>query len=179
MSSLFPPCALFFSVSGVRRAFSTAMPRIFDVIKGQADHVMRVLGKGHSESVYHRALITALNKAGIAHRSEVACPIWFMGECIGMGRADLVISDIVVEIKANSAAPKRTSPQLQKYVLSLTQAENKCFGGVVVNFNQRNGNVEFFHEEKQKEKTSAVFKRSLEADTREAPRIFKRPRRKA
>lgn len=153
------------------------MPRIFDVIKGQAEHVMRVLGKGHSESVYHRALITALNKAGIAHRSEVACPIWFMGECIGMGRADLVISDIVVEIKANSAAPKKTSPQLQKYVLSLTQAEHKAFCGVVVNFNQRNGNVEFFQEDKKKDKESAVFKRSLARQALEPPRMFKRAKR--
>jgi GxxExxY protein len=154
------------------------MPRIFDVIKGQAEHVMRVLGKGHSESVYHRALITALNKRGIAHRSEVACPIWFMGECIGMGRADLVVSDLVVEIKANSAAPKKTSPQLQKYILSLTQAEGKQFWGVVVNFNQRNGNVELYQDDQsKKEKTSELFKRSLEKETRESPRIFKKARR--
>ena len=57
------------------------MARIFDNLKGQSEYVMKILGIGHRESVYHRALITALNKAGISHRSEVACPIWFMGEC--------------------------------------------------------------------------------------------------
>lgn len=120
------------------------MPLVIDIVKGQAAHVMRCLGVGHSESVYHRALITAMNKAGVQHRSEVSCPIWFMGECIGMGRADLVIDDVIVEIKANRLAPKRTSPQLQKYLLSLSQAERRDYKGMVVNFNQKSGSVEIF-----------------------------------
>ena len=76
-----------------------------ELLTGQAAHVMRVLGRGHTERIYHNALITALNRAGVAHRSEVACPIYFMGECVGVGRADLVLGDLVVEIKANRRPP--------------------------------------------------------------------------
>lgn len=154
------------------------MPNICDIIRGQSNHVMRCLGVGHSESVYHRALITAMNKAGVPHRSEVSCPIWFMGECIGMGRADLVIDDVVLEIKANRLPPKRTSPQLQKYLVSLTQAEKKEFRGVVVNFNQKNGKVDIFFEERKEKTDSILFKRSLREQSHvEPPRMFKRARK--
>jgi GxxExxY protein len=123
---------------------------------------MRCLGRGHSENIYHRALITAMNKAGVAHRSEVSCPIWFMGECIGVGRADMVIDDVVVEIKANRLPPKQTSAQLQKYMVSLSRAENKHYNGVVVNFNQKTGLVDIFHGEVKKDKESEIFRRSLQ-----------------
>lgn len=154
------------------------MPAICDIIRGQANHVMRCLGMGHSESVYHRALITAMNKAGVQHRSEVSCPIWFMGECIGVGRADMVIDDVVLEIKANRLPPKATSPQLQKYLVSLTQAERKEYTGVVVNFNQKNGKVEIFCEERKESGESRLFKRCVQREVQKpAPAIFKRPKR--
>jgi len=154
------------------------MPYIADVIRGQANHVMRCLGMGHSESVYHRALITAMNKAGVQHRSEVSCPIWFMGECIGVGRADMVIDDVVLEIKANKLPPKATSPQLQKYLVSLTKAERKDYKGVVVNFNQKNGRVEIFCESRKDPVESRLFKRTLQHEQHtECPALFKRQRR--
>jgi GxxExxY protein len=132
-----------------------------NTIKGQAAYVMRCLGKGHSERIYHNALITAMNHRGIAHRSEVACPIWFMGQCIGMGRADLVIDNFVVEVKANKLPPRETSAQLQKYIHSLSKTEKRRFRGVVINFNQQSGRVEMLDEDCPVE--SALFKRSLES----------------
>jgi GxxExxY protein len=137
---------------------------VLDVIRGQAGHVMRCLGKGHSERIYHSALITSLNRHGVMHRSEVACPIWFMGECIGMGRADLVIDDVVVEIKANRLAPKETSAQLQKYLVSLSKAERKTYRGIVLNFNQKNGCVDLLEETCEQAVVSHIFKRSLEGE---------------
>ena len=122
---------------------------------------MKCLGKGHREKIYQNALITALNRRGILHRSEVTCPIWFMGECIGMGRADLVIEDLIVEIKANKLPPTETSPQLEKYIQSLSKAEKRDFRGVVINFNQKTGAVEVL-EEAPSCKRSELFKRSLE-----------------
>ena len=68
------------------------------VIRKHADHAMKKLGKGHCERVYHRAMITSLNQGKVAHRSEVLSPIFFMGEVVGMGRCDLVIGDMAVEI---------------------------------------------------------------------------------
>jgi GxxExxY protein len=137
------------------------MPAAIDVLKGQACHVMRVLGAGHRERIYHNAMITALNRRVIPHRSEVACPIWFMGECIGIGRADLVIDDLVVEIKANKLPPSETSAQLRKYIHSLTKSERKAFRGVVINFNQKTGQVDVLEERSTAAVQSAVFQRSI------------------
>lgn len=148
---------------------------------------MRCLGKGHSESVYHKAMITAMNKAGVAHRSEVSCPIWFMGECVGMGRADMVIDNVVLEIKANKQPPRETSAQLQKYLASLSRAEKKTYTGVVVNFNQRTGSVDIFRDKLKSECSSALFEKSklkrgsstVATEAEEVPNLFKRQRRGA
>jgi GxxExxY protein len=142
------------------------MARVFEKIRCQSEYVMRVLGTGHRENVYHRALITALNKAGIQHRSEVACPIWFMGECVGFGRADLVIDDVIIEIKANKSAPHKTSQQLEKYIVSLSQSERRCFQGIVVNFNQNSGIVDVYSG------GSKLFERSVKRKIEPAPPIF-------
>jgi GxxExxY protein len=118
------------------------MTHALDTLKGMARHVMHCLGKGHREAIYHAAMITALNRERVAHRSEVPCPIWFMGECIGTGRADLVIGDMVAEIKANRMPPTVASPQLQKYLKSMSRAERRVFHGVIINFNQKTGLVD-------------------------------------
>lgn len=111
-----------------------------------ATEVMRVLGKGHSERVYHRAMITSLNHERVPHRSEVVSPILFKGEVVGFGRCDIVVGDLVIEFKANVTRPVKASPQLRKYMLSLSATERKRFRGVIINFNQRSGAVELHQE---------------------------------
>ena len=116
------------------------------MLKEHAVHVMRTLGKGHSEKVYHSAMVISLNRKGILHRSEVTVPIYFMKECVGFGRADLIVDDIVVEFKANMKCPSQTSPQLQKYMASLTGHEKKYYLGCVINFSQKSGLIEIYEE---------------------------------
>lgn len=122
-----------------------------------ARHAMRVLGKGHTERVYHRALATSLGRTPIQLRSEVVTPIMFMGECVGLGRADLVLQgrqrgprdtalDLVVEIKANARPPAQASGQLRKYIESLRKIEKRECAGVVLNFNQTTGDVDIYIE---------------------------------
>jgi GxxExxY protein len=130
------------AVAGRELPSDPCMARAIDLLKGQARHVMHCLGKGHREAIYHSALITALNRNKVTHRSEVPCPIWFMGEC----RADLVSEDLIVEIKANRLPPSETSAQLQKYLQSLSKAEHRVFRGVVLNFNQKTGLVDVLEE---------------------------------
>ncbi len=101
--------------------------------------VMRSLGKGHRESVYHRAMIVSLNRAGVLHRSEVLSPIYFKGELVGVGRCDLVIGGLVVEIKANTLPPRKAVSQLQKYTKHLGKAERRVYRGLILNFNQKLG----------------------------------------
>lgn len=116
------------------------------MLRQHAIRVMQALGKGHSERVYHRAMITSLNRKGVLHRSEVIAPIYFMGEVVGFGRCDLIIDDLIVEFKANMRCPSATSPQLKKYMESLTTTERRRSRGVIINFNQRSGMVEILEE---------------------------------
>ena len=117
-----------------------------ELLKAHAIKVMCVLGKGHSERVYHKAMITSLNKKGIMHRSEVIAPIYFMGEVVGFGRCDMIIDDLIVEFKANRSCPSETSPQVKKYMSSLTKSEQRYYHGVVINFNQKTGFIEVIEE---------------------------------
>lgn len=117
-----------------------------DKIVGHAKRVMAELGKGHRERVYHKAMITSLNRKNMAHRSEVISPIYFMGEVVGFGKCDLIIQNLVVEFKANAQCPKRTSPQLQKYMESMAATERRRFKGIVINFNQKSGKIDVYRE---------------------------------
>lgn len=105
---------------------------------------MRVMGKGHRESIYHNAMVAALNKMEVFHRSEVVCPIKFMGEVVGFGKADLVMGNTVVEIKANAKRPCEASAQLSKYMQSMSETEKRAFNGLIINFNTTTGDVDFF-----------------------------------
>jgi GxxExxY protein len=113
-------------------------------LRVHAMHIMKSLGKGHSERVYHRALITLFNRKGVIHRSEVLSPVYFMNEVVGMGRCDLVVGNLVIEIKANSVPPSKAASQLQKYTWSLARTERRKMSGVIVNFNQKTGAVQMY-----------------------------------
>jgi len=132
------------------------------LLKSHAVKVMSVLGKGHSERVYHKAMITSLNKKGLMHRSEVIAPIYFMGEVVGFGRCDLIIDDLIVEFKANKACPAETSPQVKKYMSSLTKSEQRFYRGVIINFNQKSGCIEVLEERQQPPSTKAKKARGSE-----------------
>ncbi len=140
--------------------------RDLQVIIGHAQHVMRVLGKGYRESDYCKALQTSFSKAMIAHRREVICPNFFMDEIIGFGRADFVMDQFVVEIKANKLRVESASDQLAKYLKSLKRVEKKDYVGIILNFNQTTGKVESFVQENPKNKTAKT--------TRVVSRFFKK-----
>ena len=66
-----------------------------------------------------------------------------MGECVGVGRADLIVDYVVVEIKATQGAPtEATLKQLRKYVLAFSKTKKQEFSGLVVNFNQSTGKTD-------------------------------------
>ena len=61
----------------------------------------------------------------------------FLGQVVGAGRADLVIGNLAVEIKANKQPPSEASSQLRGYMDSLREVEGKVCTGIVVNFSQK------------------------------------------
>lgn len=89
--------------------------------------VFAELGAGHTERVYHRGVISVLNHKGIPHRSEVTVPIYVRGDCVGNGRADIVVGDMAIELKALSNPPAKVSGQLSKYVKSLNKDVTDAF----------------------------------------------------
>lgn len=126
--------------------------------------VMRELGIGHKENIYHKALSACLSKANLHHRMEVVTPIMFMGECVGFGRADIVMDGLVLEIKAVTKCPAQASGQLRKYMESLGRVEDKQCEGMVINFNQSTGKVEAFLE--------TPLKKSVTTERRVTSRFF-------
>lgn len=123
---------------------TAAQKGVLPQIRACAKQVMKVLGKGHTERVYHRALITMFNKNKIHHRSEVLSPIHFLGEVVGFGRCDLVVKNLIIELKANIKRPSFFSPQLLKYMSSLKASERRKCRGVILNFNQKTGILDVY-----------------------------------
>lgn len=120
---------------------------------------MNDLGTGHREGIYAKALNVSLNKYNVPHRSEVDIPIMYMGQCVGHGRADLIIDDLIVEIKAVFRPPKEAMGQLQKYVTNLSAVERRKFKGVILNFCQHTGTVSVFvHEDRRRIAAPPVVK---------------------
>lgn len=112
-------------------------------ILSHCTNVFRRIGIGHSERVYHNALIIELERAKIPYRSEVMCPILYDGFMIGYGTADLILHDVVVELKAKSCKPDSATSQLKKYLYSLKSTKKKSYMGIIINFNQYTGKLDY------------------------------------
>jgi GxxExxY protein len=70
-----------------------------------ATDVHRHFGPGLLESVYRRALMIELRRAGIPAQTEVDVPVSYEGEDLGVGfRADIIVANcLLLEIKAVKA----------------------------------------------------------------------------
>ena len=67
-----------------------------------AIEVHKELGSGFQEAVYQRALERELEATGLSFSREVEVPIFYKGKHITTRRADFVVEDCIVEIKARS-----------------------------------------------------------------------------
>lgn len=74
---------------------------IVDIIEKSAKHVYEKLGKGHSECVYHKALLHALMLANLKYETEVIVPIYYETHNCGHFRCDVIVEkEIILELKA-------------------------------------------------------------------------------
>jgi GxxExxY protein len=75
------------------------------------------LGCGFLESVYREAMRLALAQAGLKALTEVAVPVSFRGELVGIFRADLVVNDaVLIELKACDALAREHESQTLHYL---------------------------------------------------------------
>jgi GxxExxY protein len=92
--------------------------------------VYNELGFGFLENVYEGAMAVVLKSKGIDLQRQVAIPVWFRGQKIGVYEADLVINGcVIVELKACRTLEPAHEAQLLHYLRS-TEIEV----GLLLNF---------------------------------------------
>ena len=92
--------------------------------------VYNELGFGFLESVYHNALLVALEEAGLSAASRVKLPVFFRGRQVGDFEADILVERaVILELKAAEALATEHDAQLLNY-LKATPVEV----GLLLNF---------------------------------------------
>lgn len=80
-------------------------------------HVHRVLGHGHLESVYERAMEIELRRRGLEVERQVAVTVHYEGQEVGHFVADLVVSGCeIVELEAAARLSAAHEAQLINYL---------------------------------------------------------------
>ena len=88
------------------------------------------LGAGFLESVYEKAMVVALEQAGLAAKSQYPIKVMFRGKCIGDFYADILVDEKeIVELKAVKALTPEHQAQVINY-LNATGIEV----GLLINF---------------------------------------------
>lgn len=101
-----------------------------DELEVMSKHILSTLGKGFSEAVYSNALAVLLRKHNIPYSQEVVITVTFENQTIGSVRADFVLHDAVVELKAVARDISYTdTTQLHMYMklLGVTRGILICF----------------------------------------------------
>lgn len=86
-------------------------------IRGSIFNVYNVLGFGHKEGVYHKALAHELKKNNVAFEEEKSLDVTYDNTKVGTYRPDFVIDGkILIELKAVPFLPKEAETQLLYYL---------------------------------------------------------------
>ena len=99
--------------------------------------VYNSLGPGYNEVVYHRALEVAFRINSIEYQSEVTVPVLYKGFNVGHSRIDLLVKDIIIELKAVAHLNNDSIIQIRNYMKTVSIAQ-----GLVINFSQKNSLLE-------------------------------------
>jgi GxxExxY protein len=101
----------------LKTAFAGTEDALTETIIGVFYQVFNQLGYGFAESVYCRAMAIALEKCGLQVGAEVAVPVSFRGENVGVFRCDLMIErKIILELKIADQISKAYEAQLLHYL---------------------------------------------------------------
>ncbi len=79
--------------------------------------VSNELGCGFLESVYEKALLIALEEAGLKAQSQVPLKVMFRGQTVGEFYPDIVVEDtVLLELKAVKALAPEHLAQVMNYL---------------------------------------------------------------
>jgi GxxExxY protein len=102
-----------------------------DRIEEIAREIYECLGTGHTEAIYQGAFEIALRDEHVRFERQKDVPVMFRGMQAGRGIADIVLPDIIIELKATVKIQPGDMAQVRNYMRSLGITR-----GVVVNFCQ-------------------------------------------
>jgi len=86
-------------------------------VRGAMYKVHRMLGSGHKESVYHKALAKEFELQKIPYTTEKTLPVIYEGVRVGNYRPDFIIDDrVLIELKAVPIMPIQAESQLSYYL---------------------------------------------------------------
>jgi GxxExxY protein len=107
-----------------------------DVIEKIARDVYRVLGSGHSESVYDKAMQVGLRLAKIRYDSQKVVELTYQDHYVGEGYLDLITRDgkdrLIVELKAVSGSLGASEEQQIRNYMKILKVKQ----GLLINFQQ-------------------------------------------
>lgn len=103
-----------------------------------AQSVLDVLGFGHSETVYSRAIGVGLQRKGISYETEKTVAVSYLGSQVGTCRLDLVVGDLIVELKCVGSLNSSHRSQLKRYVGLLNLRR-----GILINFSPNGLEIAF------------------------------------
>lgn len=106
---------------------------MIEYIKNCAEEVFNEMGSGHTEAVYEACMVLELSHCNTLYpvniTRQVPCPLKYKGFTIGVGFIDIVVDDIIVELKAVAKLTPKDVQQVRKYLGAL-DLEN----GLLINF---------------------------------------------
>lgn len=123
---------------------------LYDNIRSACIDVYDHLGPGHSESIYHQAVLAEFRNRNIRYDSEVIFPVKYKyGHIVGHFRCDIVVREgsyvVIIELKAIGREIFKPNDgeilQIKKYI-NHTDINN----GLLVNFPQRSSSKVVFQE---------------------------------
>lgn len=106
---------------------------MIDFVKNCAEEVFNEMGSGHTESVYEACMALELSHCNTLYpvniTRQVPVPLKYKGFTIGVGFIDIMVDDVIVELKAVAKLTPKDVQQVRKYLDAL-DLEN----GLLINF---------------------------------------------
>ena len=92
-------------------------PELYFTITGILFEVFKELGAGYKENYYQKATAITLRKHALQFKEQVAVPLQFKGERIGINFLDFLIEEkIVLELKKGDYFSHQTINQVNQYL---------------------------------------------------------------
>ena len=92
-------------------------PELSYKVIGGAFDVYNVLGSGHHEKYYQKALAESFRLNNLKFKEQLSCPVYYNGKPVGRKVLDFLIEDkIVIEIKKGSRFSKSNIDQVLGYL---------------------------------------------------------------